>query len=123
MEEVSHLIRIILYVQDMDRMVRFYRDVMGLTVKAPQGLDSYRDEFWVELETGACILTLHGGGEGRLGADSPKLSFSVSQIDGVRAKLIQKGAELGEVRSPAPGVRVCDGLDPEGNKFSLDAHA
>lgn len=33
------------------------------------------------------------------------------------------GVELGEVRTPAPGVEVCDGRDPEGNPFSVEAVA
>lgn len=28
--------------------------------------------------------------------------------------------DVGDARSPAPGVTVCDGTDPEGNPFSIE---
>ena len=28
---------------------------------------------------------------------------------------------MGDVRSPAPGVEVCNGKDPEGNAFSIES--
>jgi catechol 2,3-dioxygenase-like lactoylglutathione lyase family enzyme len=117
------LLKVILYVQDMDAQVRFYRDVLGLRVMQPQGVHDFSDQFWVELDTGACALVLHGGGQRRLGADSPKLAFGVADMAAARDELLKRGARLGAVRSPAPGVQVCDGLDPEGNPFSLDAHS
>jgi catechol 2,3-dioxygenase-like lactoylglutathione lyase family enzyme len=119
---IRNLARTILFVQDMDAQVRFYRDVLGLTVKAPQGLADYRDEFWVELDTGQCTLTLHGGGQKRLGDDAPKLAFEVDDVEAARQHLLKHGVRVGEIRSPAPGVRVCDGFDPEGTPFSLDWH-
>lgn len=123
MSEIKGLLKAIVYVQDMDAQVRFYREVLGLKIKFPDGLDTYRDEFWVEFNTGQCSLVLHGGGQKRLGEDTPKLAFEVGDIDQAQAALRQRGARLGEVREPAPGVKVVDGIDPEGNPFSLDWHA
>ncbi|MFN8372913.1 MAG: VOC family protein [Anaerolineae bacterium] len=122
MPQLQGLIKAILYVQDMDTQVRFYRDVLGLPIKFPQGLADYSSEFWVELDTGQCSLVLHGGGQQRLGADTPKHAFGVDDLDAMRELLLQRGAKMGEIRSPAPGVRVCDGVDPEGNPFSIDWH-
>jgi predicted enzyme related to lactoylglutathione lyase len=122
MAQLGGLIKAILYVKDMDAQVRFYRDVLGLSIKFPQGLSDYSNEFWVELDTGQCSLILHGGGQGRLGGDTPKHAFAVDDIEAMRDVLLQRGAKLGEIRSPAPGVRVCDGVDPEGNPFSIDWH-
>lgn len=116
------ILKVILYVQDMDAQVRFYRDVLGLAVKNPQGISNFSDQYWVEMETGACTLVLHGGGQRRLGEDAPKVAFAVSDLAAVREQLMQRGARLGPIRSPAPDVQVCDGVDPEGNHFSLDAH-
>lgn len=122
MGEIKGLLKAILYVQDMDAQVRFYRDVLGLTIKFPHGLNSYKDEFWVEFDTGPCSLVLHGGGQRRLGEDTPKLAFEVADIEQARAALVQRGARLGGVREPAPDVKVVDGVDPEGHPFSLDWH-
>jgi predicted enzyme related to lactoylglutathione lyase len=113
----------ILYVQDMNAQVRYYRDTLGLTVKAPAGLDDYAKEFWVELETGPCTLVLHGGGQGRLGADAPKFVFHVDDIVAAHATLVGRGAKMADISSPAPGVHVADGVDPEGNHFSIEHRA
>lgn len=119
---IHGVLHVILYVQEMDVQVRFYRDVLGLPIKFPAGLSSYAEEFWVEFDTGQCSLVLHGGGQKRLGADTPKVAFSVRDIQAARAALLARGVQIGEMRSPAPGVQVCDGFDPEGNPFSLDMH-
>ena len=117
------LIEVILYVQDMGSQVAFYRDVMGLAVLYPTGISEYDGEMWVTFSTGTCTLALHGGGRGRLGADAPKIVFGVPDVESARAQLLSKGVEMGEVRSAAPGVFVCDGVDPEGNTFSIESHS
>lgn len=120
--KTNGLIEIIVYVADMDAQVRFYRDVFGLEVTYPAGLDNYADQFWVTLDAGGVLLALHGGGQGRLGSDTPKIVFGVDDIHAARAALIQKGVNVDEIRSAAPGVWVCDGRDPEGNPFSIESH-
>ncbi len=72
-------------------------------------------------DTGACRLCLHGGGKGRIGEEAPKVVFQVEDVAQTREELMQRGVTLGEIRSPAPGVTVCDGRDPAGNPFSLEA--
>ena len=120
MSWLGELMEVILYVRDMGAQVSFYRDRLGLKVKEPQGVQDFTDVYWVEFDTGACTLVLHGGGEARLGADAPKVVFRVADIEAARSALVEKGVSLGKVRSPAPGVWVCDGTDPEGNKFSIE---
>ncbi len=115
------LMEVILYVQDMNAQVRFYRDTLGLRVKAPAGAEDFSEVFWVELDTGGCTLALHAGGQGQLGEDAPKIVFRVADIPAARNKLQAKGVLIGEVRAPAPGVLVCDGADPEGNRFSIES--
>lgn len=119
---IQSLFRIILYVENMDTMVRFYRDTIGLVIKHPKENNNYIDEFWVEFETGGCILVLHGGGKGRLDKDTPKLNFLVDDIEATRQALIGKGVPMEEIFSPIPGVKVSNGIDPEGFPFSLDWH-
>ena len=117
----GELMEVILYVRDMEAQVSFYRDVLGIPVKEPAGVQDFGELFWVELDTGSCTLALHGGGEGRYGKDAPKVVFRVSDVAASRAKLLQDGVTMGDVRSPGPGIQVCDGRDPEGNKFSLES--
>lgn len=114
------LIEVILYVQDMDAQVRFYRDRLGLNVSYPQELSDYSQEFWVTLETGACTLALHAGGKHRLGEDTPKIVLGVKEIETARQELLEGGVKIGEIRQAAPGVLVSDGRDPEGNPFSIE---
>ncbi len=117
---IGPLAKVILYVRDMDAQVRFYRDALGLAVLEPAGRESYAGESWVALDAGSLVLALHVGGRGRIGEDAPKLAFSVADVTSARAALAARGVAMGEIRDAAPGVRVCDCADPEGNRFSLD---
>jgi catechol 2,3-dioxygenase-like lactoylglutathione lyase family enzyme len=117
---VTGLIEVILYVRDMAAQVRFYRDTLGLSIRFPRGLPDYSQEYWVTFETGGCILALHGGSNGNMGHDAPKIVFGVPDLAAARSVLLEKSTRVGEIREAAPGVLVCDGLDPEGNPFSLE---
>jgi predicted enzyme related to lactoylglutathione lyase len=120
MTTLGPMMEVILYAQDMAEQVAFWRDVMGLRVRYPAGCEDYSQEFWVELESGPCTLVLHGGGKRETGSDAPKMVFSVGDVEAARQMLLERGVRVGEVRSPAPGVIVADGVDPEGNKFSIE---
>src|SRR5205823_3639146 len=118
----GELMEIVLYVQDMNLMVSFYRDILGLNVKEPEAVKDFRDFYWVVFNTGPCSLVLHAGGKRQPGEDAPKIVFRVENIHVVRDTLLEKGVQLGETQSPAPDVLACDGRDPEGNAFSLESH-
>ena len=117
---IRNLSEIILYVKDMESQVNFYRDIMELPIEYPTGIDSYKDEYWVVFDTGLCKLALHGGGEGKIGKDSPKFVFDVEDVKAMRELLSLKGLQVGAIRSPTPGVEVLDAEDPEGNAFSVE---
>jgi len=118
---IDGLIEVILYVQEMNDQVHFYQEILGLQVTYPQGVQDYTGEMWVTFKTGACVLALHGGGEKRIGRDAPTIVFGVSNIQSARTSLVEKGVAMGEIRSAAPGIFVCDGKDPEGNSFSIES--
>jgi predicted enzyme related to lactoylglutathione lyase len=120
--KIGEIMEVILYVEDMNGQVSFYKDKFGFEIKNPTGLDDYSSEFWVELDTGNCSLALHAGGKRRFGADAPKFVFRVEDILAARQLLLDQEVEMGEIRSAAPGIWVCDGVDPEGNKFSIESH-
>ena len=105
------LTRVIVHVDDMAAEVAFYRETLGLVTDAEH-------EMWTTFVTGACTLALHGGG--RIGSNNARLNFSVADLDAERAELGARGVELTETREPAPGVRVADLHDPEGNLVSLE---
>lgn len=121
MTAVGALMEVILYVEDMNLQVSFYRDVLGLQVKEPKETNDFGDTFWVELDTGRCTLALHAGGGRRLGQDAPKIVFHTNDVPAVREELLALGVPMGDVRTPAPGIQVCDGVDPEGNRFSIES--
>lgn len=120
MGAVGDLVQIILYVEDMNEQVSFYRDKMGFEVKVLEDEEGSGGVFWAELDTGSCTLALHGGGRRSVGEDAPEMVFRVSDIQAARAELIERGVPMGEIRSIAPGVWICSGTDPEGNRFSIE---
>jgi catechol-2,3-dioxygenase len=115
--------RIILYVQDVDRLAEFYRSMFGLPV-----VEEIKGE-WAVLKAGACEIALHRVGK-PYRVDDPsswqvetnaKLVLTVDRdLESLRAELIAKGVPLGEIKS-YPGLTgpLCDGKDPEGNVFQL----
>lgn len=114
------IVEVILYVENMQEMVEFYRDSMGLAVKLPANVTDFRREEWVVFETGTCSLCLHSGGHRRLSQDSPAFVFRVLDIEVSRDELTERGVPMGEPRRVAPEVWVCDGEDLEGNRFMIE---
>lgn len=112
---------VILYVQDMQGQLRFYRDIIGLEVTFPSVVTLMSEIHWVTFQTGACTLALHYGGKGSLGNDAPRFVFKVDDIQKTRLEMIERKVVVGEIRSPAPGTQVFDAVDPEGNRFSFES--
>lgn len=115
MSRIGTLDEVILYVEDMDRMLDFYRDVLGL--EAAGGAPEHG---FVRLDAGGVDLALHAGRDGDVGRFAPKIVFAVEDIAAARDALRAHDVELSEQRSPASGKQVCDGVDPEGNAFSIE---
>jgi catechol 2,3-dioxygenase-like lactoylglutathione lyase family enzyme len=110
--------QVILFVQDMESEVRFYRDVMDFEVIYPNEVDDYAKEIWVELAAGDCILALHGGAQEPAGGQH-ELIFAVEDIHDAREILIQSGIKMGEVRLLEDGQPSTSGWDPAGHRFSI----
>jgi len=117
------LARIILYVQDVDRLAAFYRDAFGLSV-----VEEIKGD-WTVLDVGPCQLALHRVGKAYRVADpaswqvesNAKVVMTVDRsLAEFRAELTAKGVPMGEIKS-YPGLTgpLCDGKDPEGNVFQL----
>jgi predicted enzyme related to lactoylglutathione lyase len=116
------LSRVILYVQDVDRLATFYQTVFGLPV-----VEEIKGE-WAVLDAGPCQLALHRVGQAYRVADAgsrvesnAKLVMTVDRpLADLRAELVAKGVPMGKIKSYPPLTgRLCDGKDPEGNVFQL----
>jgi predicted enzyme related to lactoylglutathione lyase len=119
---LGSLAKVIVYVRDMHRATGFYRDALGLTVRAPVDVDDYSAERWVELETGACTLALHAVTEPVHPAAAPckcKLVFSVADIDSAHRQLVARGVQMGPIETRPGNLRVAMGHDPDGNPFAV----
>jgi len=112
---------LILYVYDMPKMVSFYRDQLRLSVRLPtEGGTDFSTVDWVEFETGECSLALHSDRAVDSTPGVVEVVFFVENFDERRQELIDAGIKMKEPWSPAPGVRVSNGIDPEGNPFAIE---
>ena len=88
----TKLTHVIEFVADMDRAVRFYRDVIGLPLK-------FQSPGWSEFSTGETTLALHPASDknppGKL-----ELGFGVPNIQQFHDDMTQKG-----VRFPMPPAK------------------
>jgi predicted enzyme related to lactoylglutathione lyase len=116
----GELTKVILYVEDINREVTFYRDILGLSVKEPEGVQDFRDFYWVELSTGQCSLLLHSGRKRPGGEGNANIVFRVADVNASRETWLAKGVLMGEIRSLTSDIFVSDGRDPEGNIFSIE---
>jgi predicted enzyme related to lactoylglutathione lyase len=115
----------ILYVKDLERMKRFYGEMLG-TVPSNQGWT----DAWATFETGGACFSLHAIPAEiakRIEIESPpipreehpvKLIFEVTDVESERARLESLGIQI--LRRPwqRPG-EACDAVDPEGNVFQI----
>ncbi len=117
----ARLARVILYVQDVDRLASFYCEAFHLGIA-----EAIAGE-WAVLRAGGCELALHrvgvayrrkpGVGESK---SNVKLVFAIDgPLADMREKLLQRGVAMGEIKAYAGTGPLCDGRDPEGNVFQL----
>lgn len=104
------------YVYDMDRVVDFYRDGIGLDlVSSSPG--------WSMFRCGDAMLGLHGiyGSVAERPVPYAGLNLQVDDLDPAIERAVAHGAELVEIREPEPNIPVRLGVlvDPAGNGFEL----
>lgn len=116
MVRIETLSEIILYVENMEEMVDFYTNTIGLEIAS-----GAPEHGFVAFDTGDCQLCLHAGRDGALGPYAPKFVFAVEDVAETRAILAEKGVSVGEIREAGPSSVVCDATDPEGNSFSIES--
>jgi predicted enzyme related to lactoylglutathione lyase len=117
----------ILYVKDLERMKRFYREMFGTGRSNQRCTDA-----WATFETGGACFSLHAIPAEiakRIDIQSPpippeeqpvKLIFEVTAVELERVRLESLGIQI--LRRPwqKPG-EACDAVDPESNVFQICA--
>lgn len=101
-----------LYVADLDRSLRFYRDLLGIP------LDGDRD--WQEAALGGTRFALHRAHEGigALSSGTIHVNLEVADLEAAAERLRGAGVELGEPMRDEWGaaLRV---VDPDGYELYL----
>ena len=119
---MADLFQVIIVANNVGRLVKFYRDVLGFAVTYPESEVNLAQENWVTLKSGVCQLAIHGGGEGRT-SGSVILSIKVDDLDFAAFDLKEKGFDVEPIYEVAPGVKSAKLRDPEGNRLSLEQHS
>lgn len=103
--------RVWFWVQDMDRALKFYTEVLELEVVHRHG-----DE-WAELDTDPLRLALHAGDGHEPGGT---VVFEVEDLDEARFALELRGVVFGPHAGEVEGVaRFVSFADPDGNRLQL----
>jgi catechol 2,3-dioxygenase-like lactoylglutathione lyase family enzyme len=110
-----------IYVKDVDRGTRFYRDLMGFKL-----IEDFRYEgtpVYARLRApgGDGTVALHLAGPGvSLASDGVRLYFEIRDLDGFCRKLQQKGFYITQMPRMMPwGWRHAYLNDPDGHEISL----
>ena len=105
-------VKFVLMVQDMNRAIAFYRDVMGLEPRS-------QTPRWAELVFGDAVLGLHLSGPGK--AAHTSLSFQVDDVDSACRQVADGGGKVvyGPVLRAGEPIRLAEVLDTEGNRFMV----
>lgn len=118
MKGLTQKAQIILYVSDMNRAVKFWRDEMGLPLTSPGNTEDFAEEHWVTLDAQGLEIAVHpGGAEGD--KDSPAFSLFVEDLAGALADIESRGVWHSGVQNPYPGVVFAAVSDPDGHPFFI----
>jgi len=105
----------IVFVSDMDRSVKYYRDLFGLPLK-------FETPEWTEFSTGEATLALHKGGSARQSEGESDATASgqcrpglqVGDLDELHSRLIGNGVTCVQPPTNSFGARIAQYLDPDG---------
>lgn len=102
--------RVILFTAQMDKMSKFYGEVLDLKQVS-------EEKGWREFDAGGACLALHSG-QSSPGRKGPKITFYAKDVAAQRAILVARGAKFGKVHQ-GELLCLCDGKDPDGNPIQL----
>jgi predicted enzyme related to lactoylglutathione lyase len=105
--------RIILYVRDFNRAVKFYGETLAIGLK-------YQSPGWAALATSGIEINLHEGLKGKPADKLLNLSFRVDDFDAACAELKKRGVTVGAVFQPCEGLRCAPFSDPDGHRLHIE---
>ena len=107
---------VIKFVADMDRAVKFYRDVLGFPLK-------FQSPGWSEFSTGETSLGLHPASE-KNPAGSVELGFKVPNLDRFYQEMSARGVQFSMPPTKQDfGGTLAQFLDSEGGRCSVGEEA
>ena len=107
--ELSHIIE---FVADMDRAIKFYRDVIGLPLK-------FQSPAWSEFATGPITLALHPASE-KNPAGKLEMGFSVPDLQQFHREMTGKGVQFPMAPTKQDfGGMLAQFVDSEGAHISV----
>ncbi len=120
----SRLIEVEFRVRDVDRSLRFYRDVVGLPFAGTEVHDGegarHAHATWGSWAKGAGDFLLFNLYPARAGEETgASVGFVVADLDAVHARLEREGVEVVRPPEARPWGRTAVYRDPDGNKISL----
>lgn len=113
---------LVVYVTDMDRSIRFYRDGLGFALQQ-------ESPSWSELAVGGITLALHitenpGEAHDFMAAGRADLQVTVADLDATRERLVALGLDVNEpMLMEDINLRVVQLRDPDGLDITLSAVA
>ena len=99
------------FVADMDRAVRFHRDVLGLPLK-------FQSPHWSEFDTGDVTLALHPA-SGKNPAGTVELGFNVADLRAAYAQQDKNGPHFLEEPKELHGTLLASFRDSEGARCGI----
>jgi len=105
-------VKYVIWAADMDRAVRFYRDLCG-------GRVLKQNSVIAEVEILGSVIGIHSGGEGK--RTWTGISFQVPDVVAAAREVVAAGGTLSREPEPEngepPHLAMC--VDPEGNEIML----
>ena len=104
---------VMVFVDDMDADVAFYRDTLGLPLR-------FASPGWAEFDTGATTLALHPSSKENP-AGTMRLGFQAPDMAACREQLAARDVALTHEPVEEHGVLLAEFKGPAGMRYSLSA--
>lgn len=101
---------VIVFARDVETVVAFYRDALGLTPVPVQPFDPKR---FFQFQEGICV---HSAGSPT--SSKNKMVFDAPSLRDARERLVRHGKRVRRLE-PFDGISVLDVRDPEGNRIQI----